>query len=159
MKYLSAMLVVEDMERSKRFYTEVLGQKVTMDLGANLSFEGFALQTKETWMEFIDKAAEDIRFGGNQMELYFEVEDFESEVAKVKEYGVTAVREVVEHPWGQRVFRFYDPDRHVIELGESMIVVCKRFLDQGLSIGEVCERTMMPMPFVQCCQSGEMPKA
>ncbi len=32
-----------------------------------------------------------------------------------------------------RVVHFYDPDRHVIEVGENMNAVCQRFLDSGMS--------------------------
>lgn len=27
---------------------------------------------------------------------------------------------MIEHSWGQRVVRFYDPDKHIIEAGENM---------------------------------------
>ena len=33
------------------------------------------------------------------------------------------VHPVKEHGWGQRVVRFYDPDKHIIEVGENMKVV------------------------------------
>ena len=44
------------------------------------------------------------------------------------------VHPIMEHSWGQRVVRFYDPDKHIIEVGESMKVVCKRFLDSGMTV-------------------------
>lgn len=37
-------------------------------------------------------------------------------------------------PWGQRVVRLYDPDQHLIEVVENMVLVVKRFLDRGLSL-------------------------
>ena len=40
MKYMSSMLVVKDMARSKAFYKTVLGLSVTADLGANVILEG-----------------------------------------------------------------------------------------------------------------------
>ena len=43
-KYQGCLLSVKDMEASKRFYQEVLGQKLIMDIGAHVSFEGFSLQ-------------------------------------------------------------------------------------------------------------------
>ena len=45
---------------------------------------------------------------------------------------------VKEHSWGQRVVRFYDPDRHIIEVGENMKVVCRRFLTDECA-REICE--------------------
>ena len=40
---------------------------------------------------------------------------------------------VVEHPWGQRVIRFYDLDGHLIEVGESMKLVTRRFQAAGMT--------------------------
>ena len=49
------------MALSRKFYEEVLKQKVVMDFGANITFEGaFSLQTKDTWVDFIRKTEEDI---------------------------------------------------------------------------------------------------
>ena len=54
----------------------------------------------------------------------------------------------MEHSWGQRVVRFYDPDKHIIEVGENMKVVCKRFLDSGMTPEQVANRMDVPMKFV-----------
>ena len=40
MKFQAALLVVKNMERSVKFYKEVLGLRVTMDLGANVTLTG-----------------------------------------------------------------------------------------------------------------------
>ncbi len=53
-----------------------------------------------------------------------------------------------EQSWGQRVVRFYDPDKHIIEVGENMKVVCKRFLESGTTPAQVAERMDVPMKFV-----------
>ncbi|MEE0776708.1 MAG: glyoxalase, partial [Bacillota bacterium] len=45
-----------------------------------------------------------------------------------------------EHSWGQRVIRFYDLDRHLIEVGEDMKMVVKRFLNTGMTMEEVSKR-------------------
>ena len=58
-----------------------------------------------------------------------------------------------EYPWGQRVLRFYDPDGHIIELGEAMSTVVLRFLDQGMSEEEVCVRSQHPMEFIRQCKA------
>lgn len=44
MKFQLPLIAVRDLERSKAFYQQVLGQRIMMDLGANVSFEGFAIQ-------------------------------------------------------------------------------------------------------------------
>ena len=56
---------------------------------------------------------------------------------------------IKEQPWGQRVMRFYDPDMHIIEVGESMESVARRFLRKGLSVEETAKRILMPEEFVK----------
>ena len=55
------------------------------------------------------------------------------------------------HIWGQRVVRFYDPDRHIIEVGENMKAVCWRFLDSGMTPDQVAVRMDVPVKFVNAC--------
>lgn len=150
MKFNAVLLVVSDIDKSKEFYRRVLGLRVTMDLGANVTLTGgVALQTKESWAEFIHKPAEGIGFGGNNAELYFEEDDFDGFSAKLQEIDVDYVHPVYEHRWGQRVVRFYDPDRHIIEVGENMKTVCRRFLDSGMSVEETAQRMDVPVEFVR----------
>lgn len=84
MKFQAALLVVKNMERSVKFYKEVLGLRVTMDLGANVTLTGgVALQTQESWCEFISKDLQSISFGGNAAELYFEEDKFDDFLKKL----------------------------------------------------------------------------
>ncbi|WP_195269060.1 VOC family protein [Eubacterium sp. 1001713B170207_170306_E7] len=150
MKYNAFMLVVSDMEKSRAFYEKLLGLKVAMDLGVNVSYDcGVALQTKETWLEFIDRPEDAVCFGGNDTELYFEEEELDSFLKILERQDVPLVRPLFTQAWGQRVVRFYDPDRHIIEVGEPLSLVIKRFLSQGLSVAETAGRTMCPLPYVQ----------
>ena len=154
MKFKNPLLVVSDMEKSKKFYKDVLNLRVIMDFGANVTLTGgLCLQTKETWMGFIDAKEEDIIFGGNNAEIYFEEDDFDAFAEKLKGIDdIDYVHPVIEHRWGQRVVRFYDPDRHIIEVGENMKFVCRRFLDSGMTEEEVAVRMDVPMKFVQACK-------
>ena len=45
--------------------------------------------------------------------------------------------------------RFYDFDKYIVEVSESMASVAKRFLSQGMSAAETAERTQFPLEFVQ----------
>ena len=156
MKYKCPLIVVEDIAISRKFYEDILGQKVIVDFGANITFEGdFALQTKNTWVEFIDKTTDDVASKSNNFELYFEEEQFNAFVERLKSYNIEKVHDIKEFPWGQRVIRFYDPDMHIIEVGESMACVVRRFIAQGLSIVETAERTQHPIEFVKSCISAE----
>ena len=74
----------------------------------------------------------------NNAEIVFEEQDFDGFLNKLKEYpDIEYLGEVIEHSWGQRVIRFYDLDGHIIEVGEDMKMVIKRFLDTGMTMEEV----------------------
>lgn len=153
MKFLSPMIVVSDIKKSKQFYDKVLGLEVVHDFGANVVLtEGIALQTKETWSTFIQKLDNDFVFGGNVSELYFEEDDFDGFIQKLNNItGMNYVHPMLEHSWGQRVVRFYDPDNHIIEVGENMIMVARRFINNGLSIEETAKRMDVPLTYVKSC--------
>ena len=74
----------------------------------------------------------------NNAEIVFEEQDFDGFLNKLKAYSnIEYLGEVIEHSWGQRVIRFYDPDGHVIEVGEDMKMVIQRFLNAGMTMEEV----------------------
>lgn len=152
MKFTSPLIVVEDMEKSRAFYEKVLNQTVILDFGANITFAGdFSLQTKPTWKDFIGKEKE-IAKKSNNFELYFEEENFEAFLSHLHSFEeIEYVHEVKEYPWGQRVVRLYDPDGHIIEVGESMRTVIRRFLASGMSVEEAAERSQFPVNFVKSC--------
>jgi hypothetical protein len=55
--------------------------------------------------------------------------------------NIEYVHHLFEHPWGQRVVCFYDPDKHIIEVGENMNLVVRRFIDGGIPVeGTAAER-------------------
>ena len=151
MKFAGPLIVVSDMENSKRFYYEVLGLEVNVDFGANVTLTGgIALQTKDTWLTFIHKKESEIVFGGNVVELYFEEDDFDGFIQKMNDNAhINYVYPMVEHSWGQRVVRFYDPDKHIIEVGENMLTVVRRFLNSGLSIEKTAIRMDVPVDYVK----------
>lgn len=153
MKFLSSLIAVTNIEKSKQFYYEVLGLEVVNDFGSNVTLTGgIGLQTKETWSNFIYKNDSEIVFGGNASELYFEEDDFDSFIKKLNNIeNINYVHSVIKHSWGQRVVRFYDPDKHIIEVGENIFMVVKRFLNSGLSIEETAVRMDVPVDFVKDC--------
>ncbi len=150
MKLNSPMLVVKDIDKSVDFYKTVLGLDVILDFGANKTLTGgLALQTLETYKDFI--GTDKISFGGNNFEIYFEEDNFDLFAKKLNECAVEYVHPVKEHSWGQRVVRFYDPDKHIIEVGENMEVVCRRFLNGGMTPEQVAERMDVPIEYVNAC--------
>ena len=150
MKMMNPLLVVKDMDRSVAFYHRVLGLEVVMDFGANKTLTGgLVLQTLDTWRSLI--GTDSVSFGSNSTEVYFEEDEFDRFAAHLAACGVDYVHPVKEHAWGQRVVRIYDPDRHVIEIGENIRAVCRRFLDSGMTAEETAARMDVPVAFVQDC--------
>jgi catechol 2,3-dioxygenase-like lactoylglutathione lyase family enzyme len=153
MRFICPLIVVNDMRDSRDFYENVLNQKVQFDFGENVSFEGgFAIHLKSHFSNLISTSENDILEKSNNFELYFEEEDMDSFLQKLEEISsIEYVHGLKEQPWGQRVIRFYDPDKHIVEVGEPMESVVKRFLNQGLSVEETAKRTSMPEEFVRQC--------
>ena len=150
MQYKGPMLVVNDIDKSVEFYENILGMSVILDFGANKTLTGgLALQTAETYRDFIDGRT--LCFGGNDFELYFEEDDFESFIQRLKRFDIEYVHPVKEHAWGQRVVRFYDPDKHIVEVGENLKSVCRRFLESGMTPEQTAERMDVPLNFVNSC--------
>ena len=71
MELKNLLFVTSDMDKSVEFYKNVLGLQVAADFGANkILTGGLCLQTLETYTGFI--GTENIVFGGNDSEVYFE---------------------------------------------------------------------------------------
>jgi hypothetical protein len=89
----------------------------------------------------------------NNMELYFEVDDFDSFIGKLSSYpDIEYVHPPKQHDWQQRVVRIYDPDHHIIEIGESMEVVAKHCRSDGFSVEETAKIIQHPLAFVEMCK-------
>lgn len=153
MKFKLVLLAVKDVEISKQFYDELFGQKVVLDLGWNVTFSGgFGIQQNFAWLTGLPQ--DEVVEKSNNMELYFEVEDFDGFINKLKTYSnIEYVHSPKKHDWQQRVVRIYDPDHHIIEVGESMEVIAKRYLAAGYSVEETAEIIHHPVNFVKKIQS------
>lgn len=120
MKLKNVLIVVSDMERSKAFYKELFGLDVILDQDGNVILtEGLVLQDVRIWEKLLQK---EIRTYHNASELYFEEQKIEEFVEKLEHYRepIQYVNRLMEHSWGQKVVRFYDPDGNLIEVGTPM---------------------------------------
>lgn len=144
MKYLCTVLSVEDIKRARGFYEQLFGLTLDQDYGINISFTcGLALQQEFDWLVGLPK--ESVLKKSNNIELCFEEEDFDGFLKKLERMPDIVSLGVVEHGWGQRVVRFYDPDGHLIEVGEQMKRVVGRFLSAGMSMEQAAERMDVSM--------------
>lgn len=149
MEFKLTLLAVKDVEVSKQFYIELFEQKVVLDLGWNVTFSGgFAIQQNFAWL--VGLPEETILQQTNNMELYFEVDNFDEFVSKLNCYSsIEYVHPPKKYDWQQRVVRIYDPDYHIIEIGESMSFIVKKYLTDGYSVEEIAEIIQHPVEFVR----------
>ncbi len=147
MKYVCPLLVVEDMARSRKFYTEIMAQTLRYDYGENVTFCGdFAIHLADHYRKLLD--GHDIQYRSNNAELYFEHDDVDAFYQRISGQ-VEIIHPPREQPWRQKVLRFYDPDGHIIEVGESLEHTAGRLLREGLSEEQVAGILTMPLAFVQ----------
>jgi catechol 2,3-dioxygenase-like lactoylglutathione lyase family enzyme len=147
MKYICPLVTVSDIKQSRNFYENLLNQKVKFDFGENITFHGdFAIHLQSHFEMLIDNKK--VTYGGNNFELYFEFDDIEQIVRTLKDNNVLFVHGIREQPWRQKVVRFYDPDKNMIEIGESMEHLALRLKNEGLSMEQISKTTNMPIDFV-----------
>ena len=120
MRLRNVLIVVNDIEKSKKFYKELFGLSVVLDQDGNVILtEGLVLQDAKIWKEFLQK---DIIWKNHATELYFEEKDINAFMKKLEAYPepIEYVNTMMEHSWGQKVVRFYDPDGNLVEVGTPM---------------------------------------
>ena len=82
MKLKNVLIVVKDIEKSKRFYHDLFGLDVVLDNGGNVILtEGLVLQDKKIWESFLEK---EVILWNNSTELYFEEYDLGAFVEKLE---------------------------------------------------------------------------
>ena len=152
LKTCSTALFVKDIETSKKFYIDLLGMLIDLDFGKNVIFKnGFAIWEIQN-NHIIPKSLGLDRISdpeNNRFELYFETENLSDILKTLKNKNVKFLHQVHEEPWGQQTIRFFDPDNHLIEIGESMRQFVSRFYNQGLTIEQVSKRTSVPVEDVK----------
>ena len=117
MRLKNILIVVKDIEKSRKFYHDLFGIDMVLDNDGNMILtEGLVLQDEKIWKAFLDR---DIVPKSNSCELYFEEQDIELFVEKLERLYPTIeyVNHLMTHSWGQRVIRFYDLDGNLIEVG------------------------------------------
>ena len=125
MRILHTMLRVGDLDRSVRFYTEVLGMKLlrTTDRPEqkySLAFVGYDSEERSAVLELTyNYGVERYELGGGFGHVALEVPDAKSTCEKVKRQGGRVTREPGPVKGGTTVIAFVeDPDGYKIEFIE-----------------------------------------
>ncbi|MDL2266913.1 VOC family protein [Desulfovibrio sp. OttesenSCG-928-G15] len=148
------LLITRDVRRSQAFYETVLNAQATLELEKHVVFKGgFSLLQEDDWRVFSEMNSRPCSYAHHTGQLVFETDniaEFTQKLARFPE--IKLLHPLKELPWGRKAIRFYDPDGHVVEVGESMELVIKRFLENGLSIAETALRSEFPEEYVRRCK-------
>jgi lactoylglutathione lyase len=118
------VLVVSDIDRSLRFYVDLLGLPFGHRSG------GFAqLATGATRVALYDRAEMGVMLGrvvarpsrdAPGFELGFKVDDVDAAYDELVAGGAEPVTRPTTRPWGQRTAYVADPDGHLVELAQDL---------------------------------------
>lgn len=126
MRFVNPIAFVSDIQVSTAFYRDVLGLTVEADHGSIVIFMGgFAIHDGPALMRTVwgaDVPIESGPYGRRNLLFYFEDDDVDACFARIGD-RVDRIHPVTKQPWGQRVFRFHDPDGHAVEIGEPLAKV------------------------------------
>ncbi|MGQ2952839.1 MAG: VOC family protein [Agrobacterium sp.] len=122
MRFVNPIPFVRDIDRSKAFYRDRLSLQILRDFGNFVLFEGgFTIHEGRSLEETVWQTPSGMEepYGRRNLLLYFEHADVDAAFQNIAPY-VELIHPVQRQAWGQRVFRFYDPDGHAIEVGEPL---------------------------------------
>ena len=120
MKLKNVLIVVKDIEKSRKFYHDLFGLDVVVNNdGSMILTEGLVLQDETIWKRFLGK---DVIPENNSCELYFEEHNIEAFAEKLEKFypEIRYVNKLLTHDWGQKAIRFYDLDGNLIEVRTPM---------------------------------------
>jgi catechol 2,3-dioxygenase-like lactoylglutathione lyase family enzyme len=123
-KFANTIVFVKDIEESKRFYSDILGLKVISNYEVLIIYEnGFVIQQARSLYKTIYKKELEIptkKQGRDNIDIYFECNNLEDIYDKLVKNNVKFIHPIERQSWGQYVMRFYDPDGHIVEIGNPM---------------------------------------
>lgn len=110
-----------DINKMRNFYNQVLGFKISNDLGNYVEFENegvrFAICLREVMYTYSSEYKR--KSGGQAFELAFpceDPEDVDESFARVISKGATPIHQPQNMPWNQRTALFADPDGNIHEI-------------------------------------------
>jgi len=119
------VLIVEDLDRSLAFYTEVLGIELKHRAEAFAQLETgatrLALFTREAMSTTLGMVLKTPTGDAPGFELGFKVDDVDEAFRELRESGAPEVIAPTDRLWGQRTAYVRDPDGHLIELAQDPI--------------------------------------
>jgi len=106
---------VADMQRSLRFYRDLLGFEVAYAFPAEGEPEFASLEVEGGGSIGISTADQPVQAATTAIWLY--CDDVDAAIGELREAGVPIVAEPADQPWGERVGSVADPDGYKIHIG------------------------------------------
>lgn len=116
-KLYAICLLVEDHDRSLRFYRDTLGLEVNSQ---DTKYTDFKLG--ESLFAIFEKSEATLMFSASHMKsgggavIAFPVENVEKSCEELKNKGIEIFEGPKQMPWGQTVAYFKDPDGNILEI-------------------------------------------
>lgn len=150
-KFHSSVLITNNFESMKSFYTQGMGLQIKDDFGTCIGFVcGLSIWKMGENQPLAKTLGRTFHTDGNKnLEMCFETENFDTDVVHVKSFGIKLIHDIQTETWGQKTIRFYDPDENMIELGETIPTFVKRLHKEGMAIEEVAKKTGVPQEQVE----------
>jgi catechol 2,3-dioxygenase-like lactoylglutathione lyase family enzyme len=148
----SIALFVKDINISKDFYIGVLKQELEFDFGKNIIFKNGLAIWEINSSHIIPKNLGLAKISNkniNRFEIYFETDNLKEVFEELKNNNVRFLHEIHEEPWGQDTIRFFDPDNHLIEVGESMQQFVGKLFKLGMTAQQIAMKTSVPIETVK----------
>lgn len=123
-EFRNTIILVKDIRLSKDFYERVLGLRVLNDSSTIVFFENhLVIHDANAFLRTVFKrrSSSMAPLGKKNIDIYFEASDIDASFETIRWQGVTMIHDIETQAWGQRVFRFYDPDGHILGVGEPMV--------------------------------------
>jgi len=118
------ILFVEDLQRSRSFYHEVLGLDVEFEDDQSVGFkiEGLAfivLQVDRARAQLQGEPTATPSAGATAFLATF-TDDVDAVHAKLEKRGIQFFQRPADQPWGMRTAYFKDPDGHIWEIAQPI---------------------------------------
>lgn len=118
------VLIVEELDRALRFYTEVLGLRLGHRSGEYAQFDTgstrLALYTRRAMTEILGISLDAPTAHTPGFEIGFKVPDVDSAFSDFVARGAFPAVPPRDRAWGQRTGYVRDPDGHLIELAQDL---------------------------------------